>query len=618
MGTESLSAKAIRALHCGLESSGLLNSALMPTNRRVLWLLTLTLIILWGLILSALVADSLWGDEVWSAWAIQPASIVEMLARVQADVHPPFYFVLLWSWAKLAGSSEFSLRILSAWAAALALAGTYTLGKRLVDWRAAWMAVILLGTSGFFLNYAREARMYSLLVLLVILSTWAYHMWLSSGSQQTGMLYALLCALCLYIHYHGVWILVVHGLHAMLFQPRRTFRWAGWLAVAGLLYLPWIPFGYNQFHTHPRGPFAVSIPTRLDTLSWLIRVLTSDTGWLIVLPVALAFLSIRQKWQTIGLLVIWLIAFPAIIFALNAWLMPLYQVRYVIAILPAGALLVALGLRQIKWQWVTLVGLAGMVVMQLRAAPVFWPHKPAWRATLEQVVAARALSEPLIIDADAINVVSYYSSQLPLRQGKVVDLADQTIDDVKIGDTLRQIEGSEAVWAILPSNAPASWDLSAALDSLRHPGYRASLGSMVFYRFDAGNEVDLHFRFGDWVDYDGTIGKRLQFAEPLCAEVRLTSRDFIGGEYSAGIHLVDETGTSVEQWDNGIGILQPGDQVVLSPCISLPRDLPPGRYHLQMNIYNWSSLVRLPVMEDSAYPAIYWGDTLVIAAVAIP
>lgn len=587
----------------------------MPINHRTLWLLTLTLIILWGLILSALIVDSLWGDEVWSAWAVQPSSPFEMLARVRGDVHPPFYYILLWLWTKLAGDSEFSLRILSAWMAVLALAGTYALGRQLVDWRGAWIAVILLGTSGFFLYYAREARMYSLLMLLVVLSTWVYHTWISRDSHRAGMLYALLIALCLYTHYHSAWILVVHVLYVVLFRPRHTLQLAGWLAASGLMYLLWIPIGYSQFHTHPHGPFAVSVPTRLDTLLWLIKVLTSDMGWLILLPVALAFFSIRQKWETIGMLVIWLITFPAIIFALNAWLMPLYQVRYIIAILPAGALLMALGLRQIKWQWVMLIALTGMVVMQLQAAPVFWPHKPAWRTTLEQVVAARALNEPLIIDADAINVVSYYSNQLPLRQGKVIDLSERNIDLAKIEETLRQIENSEAVWVILPSNAPTSWDLTATLDNLWHPSYRANQENMVFYRFDAGDGADLHFHFGDLVNYDGTIGKDIQSAHPLCVEVRLTSRASIGGEYSAGIHLVNKERVSVGQWDSGIGILQPGDPVTLSPCISLPRDLPPGLYHLQVNIYNWSSLVRLPVMEDSAHPAIYWGDTLVIAAI---
>lgn len=587
----------------------------MSTTRRSLWLLTLTLIILWGLILSALTVNCLWGDEVWSAWAVQPASPFEMLARTRGDVHPPFYYILLWLWTKLAGDSEFSLRVLSAWMAVLALAGTYALGRHLVDWRGAWIAVILLGTSGFFLYYAREARMYSLLMLLLVLSTWVYCIWISKDSHQAGMLYASLIALCLYTHYHSAWIIVVHVLHVMLFRPRRTFQLAGWLAVSGLMYLPWIPIGYRQFLTHPHGPFAVSVLTQIDTLLWLIKVLTSDRGWLILLPVVLAFFSIRQRWETIGLLVIWLITFPAIIFALNAWLMPLYQIRYMITILPAGALLIALGLRQIKWQWVALVALTGMVVMQLRAAPVFWPPKPAWRTTLEQVVAARALNEPLIIDADGINVVSYYSNRLPLRQGEMIDLSERDIDRAMIEETLRRIEDSEAVWVILPGNAPTSWDLAAALDNQWHSGYRDSLESMVFYRFDEGDGADLHFQFGNLFNYEGTIGKDIQPANPLCVDVRLTSLASIGGEYSAGIHLVNQEGVSVGQWDSGIGILQPGDSVTLSPCISLPRDLPPGLYHLQVNIYNWSSLVRLPVMEDSTQPAIYWGDTLVIAAV---
>src|SRR5215207_3887892 len=107
--------------------------------------------------------ESLWDDEGWSLWAVQADSPVETLSRVQSDVHPPLYFVLLDGWVALAGESVYAVRFLSLLAGMVGLAATYALGKRLFDPAAGLIALALLATSGFFIYYTRETRMYTLL-----------------------------------------------------------------------------------------------------------------------------------------------------------------------------------------------------------------------------------------------------------------------------------------------------------------------------------------------------------------------------------------------------------------------------------------------------------------------
>jgi hypothetical protein len=580
---------------------------------------------------AALDAQSLWGDEIWSLWAVHSPRPAETLARVAADVHPPLYFILLDGWVALVGESEYAARMLSTLFAMLALAATYAIGRRLFDEWAALFAIAILGTSGFFLYYAREARMYSLLVLLASLTTLAYLRWAQRDTWPRRLVYSLLMAALVYTHYHGAWVLATHLVHLLLTRPRR---WRGWLAAAGLAvigYLPWLPTLLTQIRVHPDGPLAVPIPTNRATVDWLARVLTSGRALLVAAPFVLGcgLLHLPHYRRAVSLLLVWLLLTPLIVLALNAWVVPVYQVRYVIAILPAWALLIAYGLRHVFWRPLALALLALLVAVQLSAYPGFWGTKPDWRGALARLIDARRPHEPLLIDADAHNVVTYYDRRLGIRRGEVIDLTGQPRDPAARRAAIDALSGAPSVWVILPINAASSWDTLAALDATRHAGYRDGVVNMIFYRFDhrfdyrfdVGGRGDLRFRFGDLLGFDAGPGPGGEMGahpgERVCVDLSFTTRLPLDGLYSAGVHVIDATGRSVAQWDGGLGVHEAGERITLAPCLDLPAALPPGVYHLQMNVYNWSNLERLPLIEDSAHPDVYFGDTLVLAALSV-
>ena len=76
--------------------------------------------------------ESLWNDEAWTAWAIRSPYVRDMLQRVEADVHPPLYFLMVGTLGRFAGDSVLALRWPSTLFSLIGLAATYALGLSLI------------------------------------------------------------------------------------------------------------------------------------------------------------------------------------------------------------------------------------------------------------------------------------------------------------------------------------------------------------------------------------------------------------------------------------------------------------------------------------------------------
>lgn len=148
---------------------------------------------------------SLWGDSAYSVYTAtkDPTSIA--LERIY-DGHPPLYYYLLHYWIELAGTSEFSLRMLSIYFGVLAVPLTYKLARAHLipsdaspngdvapamanitydrTGRSAWqetrlrhrvglLAAYLVASSPMLTYYSRQVRMYSLFPFLALLSAYA-------------------------------------------------------------------------------------------------------------------------------------------------------------------------------------------------------------------------------------------------------------------------------------------------------------------------------------------------------------------------------------------------------------------------------------------------------------
>jgi uncharacterized membrane protein len=194
--------------------------------------------------------SSLWLDE---ALSVQIASLPlgEISEALKHDGHPPLYYVLLHGWMEVFGTSDLAVRSLSAIIGLATLPLVWFLGRRKGGPTLAWVAVAVVAVSPFAVRYSSETRMYSLVILLVVVGWLLLDDVIDRGattiSRYIGIV--IVSTALLYTHYWSLWLLGAVGITALWKIWRADSReqrrpWSGVvisLLVGLLLFIPWIP-----------------------------------------------------------------------------------------------------------------------------------------------------------------------------------------------------------------------------------------------------------------------------------------------------------------------------------------------------------------------------------------
>src|SRR5918992_355085 len=112
-----------------------------------------------GLRFSTLGAQSFWADEAAVA-EFTGVGFGEIYDSLAQDVNAPFYYVVIWGWAKVFGSSEVGLRSLSAALGTATVPIAFAVGSALITRRAGLALAALTAVSPLLIWYSQEARSY--------------------------------------------------------------------------------------------------------------------------------------------------------------------------------------------------------------------------------------------------------------------------------------------------------------------------------------------------------------------------------------------------------------------------------------------------------------------------
>jgi 4-amino-4-deoxy-L-arabinose transferase-like glycosyltransferase len=604
-------------------------------------LIILLLIAIFSLSLSGLTQDSFWSDEGFSAWLVRdemrpPESAREILSfvrdsfvntfdRVRDDVHPALYYFLLDGWSLLAGETEFVLRLPSALMGILALAATYAIGAQCFNRKVGLMSLILLGTSGFFLYYSREARMYGIYLALATLATWAYSRWWHRPTIAHGILYGFIGALLLYTHYTSFTILLAHLIHALI-TIRTWKKQASLLQIAlpyaliAILFTPWLPFAIQQFQLNTGFVAAGALSSDVGTIAALWLILSSGYWGIFALILLLTLPNFRKiSNHALSLILLWAIVPPTTLLLANAQGLSIFQLRYVISIVPAWCLLLAYGLSLIKIpfikiRWlniaVSIFFLLWIAYTQLATYRQFWSEKPRWREAVQAASNSREATEPTLVYLDEKSPLAYYDRQFNLLQGISINISWRNFLPQEIFDTAATLNNAESVWAIVAMQAPESWDTIAALSQNRGVSYRDSVQWTTFYRFDTESDEELSFTFSDLLAYRGEFYQEYTVSpdNELCVAISLEALKDIPENYSIGLQLTRGYNELVAQNDEGLGAYTADDIIERELCLNVPEK---DTYHLRLLIYDWRTIERLPLLENE----LLWGDYLMLGIV---
>ena len=226
-----------------------------PVRPEVIALAVAALVV--GVVTRFVTRSALWLDEALSV-NIATLPLGDLRSALEHDGHPPLYYVLLHFWTDVFGTGAVAVRALSAVFGLLTICLVWFMGRRRGGSAMGWILVAVVAVAPFAVRYSNEARMYSLVMLLVALGWFVLDDIVVRGRRSVLRFVALaaLTAALLYTHYWSMWLIAMLGLCAlwgMWREPARRRIWGGVLAsliVGCVAFLPWVPtLLYQNAHT---------------------------------------------------------------------------------------------------------------------------------------------------------------------------------------------------------------------------------------------------------------------------------------------------------------------------------------------------------------------------------
>lgn len=179
--------------------------------------------------------EALWFDEVWTA-TIAVQDLHGALEMLRDDIIAPFYYMFIWAWSKVAGLSDFSLRLPGMIASIAAPGAAWLLlrGRIGAAERALLVVMIALWIPGLY--YAQEARSYGFMLLGAVLqAAFLLRAIVGGGSRGDIAGWAMAGLFLGLTHYTTLALSAAQGIALLAFYWRTRF---GTLVLAGLAYLP--------------------------------------------------------------------------------------------------------------------------------------------------------------------------------------------------------------------------------------------------------------------------------------------------------------------------------------------------------------------------------------------
>jgi uncharacterized membrane protein len=164
--------------------------------------------------------SSFWYDEIVS---VESASLnFGHIKHVSEwDNNPPFYYYCLSVWIKLFNDSEYCVRLLSAIFSALSAGFVFLLANKFFNKVTAIIASFLYLSSNFLYFYSHEARAYTLIALLVLVSSYLFLNFKEKNTWKHIVFLGLINFLIAYTHYIAGLVIVFEVLFMLFYFDRK-------------------------------------------------------------------------------------------------------------------------------------------------------------------------------------------------------------------------------------------------------------------------------------------------------------------------------------------------------------------------------------------------------------
>ena len=611
----------------------------MMSYRR--WII-ITLILLLGAVGRTLhiAEQSFWVDEGYAFYHAHFPDLVTSLAR---DTHPPLYFAALRLWSEIAGHSELALRWFSVLPSMLSLAMVFQLALEVMKHRAATahnqhasaptLAMLMLALADAENFLAQETRHYTWLVFFVICSMLFFLRWIRRSRRTDSLLWILATVLMVYTHYITAFAGVAQGLFALVWlRGKRRRRALAGLVIAALALSPWLLlFGPRQIGNSGAN-WSVSLSSAVFR-DIQVKYFTEQWALVIALLLLGCFTMVygrnhlcRLRWHRVSwLLLLWLIVPFLLTVATNEFL-PFLQPRRLTLWTPVIALLLALGLANVR---PPIRGLLIIVLLIYGLAQVdFYRVKPKWREVADLTSRYAVEGDLVLTDIAGGDYQLGYYLKREMPDGKMLpdgvryeslkiqrDFYTETYE-VWIPQLLDRFD---TVWLMHWSND------QSALNWLREMGFERSADFVHQHDGGLSGIIDMHvYRYARPGDdpplaqfANGMVIEAATVVErPLRVDLTWKTAKPLDRDYTVSVKLVDENKQVVAQHDSRPQLNRRPtsswntDEIVFSPhALESTQRWTSGDYQIVVQVYFFESGKPVNILTVSGADAFTLAST---------
>jgi 4-amino-4-deoxy-L-arabinose transferase-like glycosyltransferase len=341
---------------------------------------------------------SLWYDEAWSL-TLALKGLREAWREMGGQIYPPLHQFLLHYWVTAFGSSESSARSLSAVFGVMAVWAIYRVVKRMAGPSTALTSALLLAVEPFHVEFSQEARGYTLLVLLSLLSFDFLLAWFERRRWTSGLGYVMATVLALYTHPYA---LLIPGAQALVWafriiELRRPWRselawWALLSSGIAVGFLPLLPTFLRAAEGVSRD-FWIQRPQAADIWE-TIRAFAGQSPWALMsmaITVALGLMAMiiyqgEHRFRARIYLAWWWLPIMAA-FAFSSLAFSVYQTKYLIFASIPLYILAAEGISRLEHRWLKAAVIVLVLASNIQPLAAYYrkPKIEEWRGLAEHL-----------------------------------------------------------------------------------------------------------------------------------------------------------------------------------------------------------------------------------------
>lgn len=419
-------------------------------NQQTVRLTALAVIALgFALRLYTLASESLWYDELLQV-EIAQGPLLMIFPRLRGHAAVPLDYLISHVWILL-GRGDGWVRIPAVLVGTLTLPLTYQLGRRLLGRAEGLLLMLLLAVAPFHVRYSQEARPYALLVLGAVLA--GYGLWRLRATGRWRYVVPLQIGVLIFAlaHFFGLAMLgplVLFAAINLLFNRQHRPAVQALAALGAVTLLPaviYLALGWGQtlfFSSrdygealaepekltaeekpdHGLGPQVNAAFVKYEILAPLVGGGADISLWYlnILAGLGLVYLWTRRNYRASLLLLLWLGLPIVIVVTFLMFRGAFFASRYIIMVIPAYLMLVAVGLLALpRWlrcsepRWLTLLVLlvlGGFVLADVSAdlGRQYWQqNKENWHL-VGDFIARNAGPDDAVIAMRAEPAINWY------------------------------------------------------------------------------------------------------------------------------------------------------------------------------------------------------------------